>query len=266
MALLSPIRKASPVSQQLTPCTCSYPTYSCGQQCLRHAECKGPCQIPTCRGRLSCQVNVANGHQDRKLRNVAMPYIRECQDLPSNHRGKLQGPYDTDPPRRALDQTQVHITQSNTVSFPTSNNVPAKTSNELYVVVDPVSKLYTDDMGWFPIRSRSGHHYIMLEFNCDSNVILIEPFQYRHDRHHIAAYSRITMRLHKRGHAVELQVLVNEASAEYFRAIIQTQKTKFQLVPLDVHRPNAAECTIRTFKAHFLAILAGVDRAFPSSL
>ena len=40
---------------------------------------------------------------------------------------------------------------------PLSNNVPAKTSNELYVVIEPVSNLYTDDMGRFPIRSRSGH-------------------------------------------------------------------------------------------------------------
>ena len=87
---------------------------------------------------------------------------------------------------------------------PLSSNIPAKTSNELYVVVEPVRKIYTDDMGRFPIRSRSGHDYIMLVFHCDSNVILIEPFQYRHDRHHIAAYSRIMTRLQERLHAVDL--------------------------------------------------------------
>ena len=48
--------------------------------------------------------------------------------------------------------------------------------------------------------------------------------------------------------------------------ITQTWKATFQLVPPDVHHRNAAECAIRTFKAHFLAILAGVDSAFPSSL
>ena len=45
---------------------------------------------------------------------------------------------------------------------PLSSNIPATTSNELYVVVDPVSKLYTYEMGRSPIRSRSGHRYIML--------------------------------------------------------------------------------------------------------
>ena len=37
-------------------------------------------------------------------------------------------------------------------------------------------------------------------------------------------------------------------------------------MPPDVHRRNAAECAIRTFKANSLAILAGVDRVSPSSL
>ena len=77
---------------------------------------------------------------------------------------------------------------------PLSANVTSKISNKLYVVVKPVSKLYTGDIGRFPICSRSGRRYIMLEFHCDSNVILIEPFQSRHDHHHIAAYSRIMTR------------------------------------------------------------------------
>ena len=34
----------------------------------------------------------------------------------------------------------------------------------------------------------------------------------------------------------------------------------------DVHFHNAAEHTIRTFKAHFFAIIAVVDSDFPSSL
>ena len=106
----------------------------------------------------------------------------------------------------------------------------------------------------------------MLAFHCDSNVILIEPFQSRHDRHRIAAYSRIMTRLQERGHVVDPQVLDNEASTEYHRAITKTRKAKFQLVPPDVHRHNTVERAIRTFKAHFLAILAGIDKALPSSL
>ena len=77
--------------------------------------------------------------------------------------------------RKRVRSTKHKSTSSNPTQSvsPLSNNVPAKTSNELYVVVEPVSKLYTDDMGRFPIRSCSGHRYIMLVFHCDSNVILI---------------------------------------------------------------------------------------------
>ena len=67
-------------------------------------------------------------------------------------------------------------------------------------------------------------------------------------------------------HTVDLQVLDSKSSKEYRRVITQTWKATFQLVPLDVHRRNAAERSIRTFKAHFLAIIAGVDKAFPISL
>ena len=121
-------------------------------------------------------------------------------------------------------------------------------------------------MGQFPIRSRSDHHYIMLAFHCDSNVILIELFQSRHERHHIASYSRIMTLLQERVHAVDLQVLDNKVSKEYCRVITQTRKATLQLVPPDVHRRNAAERAIRTFKAEFLAIIAGLDRDFSSSL
>ena len=41
---------------------------------------------------------------------------------------------------------------------------------------------------------------------------------------------------------------------------------KYQLVPAHIHRRNAAERAIRTFKAHFLAILAGVVEDFPKYL
>ena len=41
---------------------------------------------------------------------------------------------------------------------------------------------------------------------------------------------------------------------------------KFQLVPPDMHRKNAVEQAIRTFKAHFLAILADISHDFPRHL
>jgi hypothetical protein len=147
-----------------------------------------------------------------------------------------------------------------------TSQLPAERSQQLFIVVEPISKLYTDDMGRFPVRSRSGNHYIMLAYHADCNVILVEAFESRHDRHRVAAYDRIMERLKRGGHSVDLQVLDNEASALYKLAITGKWNCRFQLVPPDVHRRNVAERAIRTFKAHFLSILAGVSDSFPNYL
>ena len=103
--------------------------------------------------------------------------------------------------RQGLRSNKRKTTPSNPTQevYPISSDIPATIPNKLFIVVKPVSKIYTDDMGRFPIPSRSGHLYIMLTFHCDSNSILIEPFQYPHDRHCIASYSRIMTRLRERG-------------------------------------------------------------------
>ena len=73
-------------------------------------------------------------------------------------------------------------------------------------------------------------------------------------------------RLAAKGLSVDLQILDNEASAAFKQAITFAWRAKFQLVPPDMHRRNCAERAIRTFKDHFLAILAGVDKSFPPYL
>ena len=70
-------------------------------------------------------------------------------------------------------------------------------------------------------------------------------------------------KLADRGHHVEIQILDNEVSAEFKKTIKNDWGATYQLVPPNVHRRNIAERAIRTFKAHFLAILAGVDPDLP---
>ena len=62
---------------------------------------------------------------------------------------------------------------------------------------------------------------------------------------------------------IDLQILDNEASAEYKRTITKKWNANYQVVPPNTHRSNAAERAIHTFKAHFLSILAGVAPDFP---
>ena len=143
---------------------------------------------------------------------------------------------------------------------------PVESTNEVHIRVEPVHKLYTDDTGRFPVRARSGNQYIMIAYHVDSNSILHVPFKTKADKHRIEAYTSIRQRLSALGHKVDLQILDNEASGEYKRVITEVWKSRYQLVPPDMHRRNAAERAIRTFKAHFLTILAGVAPNFPTYL
>ena len=65
---------------------------------------------------------------------------------------------------------------------------PLKTK-ELHIWDQPISKLYNDDCGRFPILSRSGNEYIMIACHCDSNKILQAPFVNRKYKQRIEAYN-----------------------------------------------------------------------------
>jgi hypothetical protein len=142
---------------------------------------------------------------------------------------------------------------------------PTPESNVVHLCELPLSRLYTDDTGRFPIRAQSGNQYIMVAYHTMSNAILIQPFTTKHDRHRLAAADTIMTRLQRRQLPVDTIILDNEASADYRRNITDKWHCTYQLVPPDMHRRNAAERAIRTFKAHFIAILAGIDTAFPAN-
>ena len=62
---------------------------------------------------------------------------------------------------------------------------------------------------------------------------------------------------------MDVQILDNEVSTEFNKTIVNYWNATYQLVPPNVHRRNIAERDIRTFKAHFISVLAGVDPTFP---
>ena len=48
-----------------------------------------------------------------------------------------------------------------------------------------------------------------------------------------------------------------------YKKSIETNGTTWELVPVGMHRINAAEKTTQTFKGHFKSILCGVATYFP---
>ena len=170
----------------------------------------------------------------------------------------------------------VHLVQKRQGVRSTKPNLPATSSpnqqlpwfrsNELHIQVTLIIKLYTDDTGRFPVHARSGNQYIMISYHCNANLILAEPFASRKDNRRLLAYEKIMQRLLNNKLTFYLQILENEASAEYKRAITEKCNANYQLVPPNTHQSNAAERTICTFKAHFFFILAGVAPDFPKHL
>ena len=81
----------------------------------------------------------------------------------------------------------------------------------------------------------------------------------------VAAYQILVDRLKSAEFEPKMHILDNEISAGYKEAI-RKSGMKYQLVPPNDHRRNAAEKAIQVFKDHFIAILCGTDINFPMRL
>ena len=86
---------------------------------------------------------------------------------------------------------------------------PVLPTKEMHINEKLISKLYTEDMGRFPIRSCSGNLYIMLAYHCYCNVILVKPLRPKHDRYRLSAYNNICRHIKQRIHGMNLQILDN---------------------------------------------------------
>jgi hypothetical protein len=132
-------------------------------------------------------------------------------------------------------------------------------------VFQPTGKIYTDQTGKFVAQSSKGNNYIMLLYDYDSNCILAQPFANRKSATLLAAYKTLHQKLTARGMRPKIQILDNECSEE-LKSFLQDQSIAYQLAPPGVHRRNAAERAIRTFKNHFIAGLCSLDPRFPLHL
>jgi hypothetical protein len=127
---------------------------------------------------------------------------------------------------------------------------------------DTLLKSYSDQTGRFHIPSSTGNNYIFVLYHQDTNTIHTVPIPNRKAGTIRTAWETTHKILVHHGHAPELHILDNECSQE-LKDSFQKYKINFQRVPPKVHRVNAAERAIRTFKNHFVALLHSVDSAFP---
>ena len=73
----------------------------------------------------------------------------------------------------------------------TEEILPQQKTKEIHIWDQPISKLYTEYCGRFPIRSISGNEYIMIYYHYDSNTILQALFFNGKEKHIIREYNSI---------------------------------------------------------------------------
>eukprot|EP00804_Cyclotella_cryptica_P028195 CCRYP_011052-RA/>CCRYP_011052-RA protein AED:0.30 eAED:0.33 QI:0/0/0/1/0.5/0.33/3/0/617 len=124
---------------------------------------------------------------------------------------------------------------------------------------------YTDLKGRFPTMSLENNQYVFIAYDYTTNAIIVRAITYWESNTIVKAFDDIFSYLISKGFKPKFNVLDNEAShaiTEYLRR----HDIKWQFVPPNEHRVNAAERAIQTFKNHFIYGLYSTDRDFPSQL
>ena len=151
------------------------------------------------------------------------------------------------------------------MTAPPPNEIEGARTGELFCkTVELTGKNYTDQTGRFPVTSSKGSKYVMVAYNYDCNAILAEPIQSRSEASLVRAHQKIHAHLSERGLKPKLIILDNECPSG-LKQFFRQQDTEFQLVPPNLHRANAAERAIDTFKCHFIAGLGNSRSKLPNA-
>ena len=68
-----------------------------------------------------------------------------------------------------------------------SNTLPPICSNKMNILAKPISKIYTDDTGYFPIIDFIDNQYTLTAYHFSSDTILVAPFNTKKEYDSIAA-------------------------------------------------------------------------------
>ena len=173
-----------------------------------------------------------------------------------------------DQERKNLQSTRVTLpledSNADDTFFPSPDTPNVKTFTACAQIMPFVAKntAYHDLTGRFPHRSSRGNEYLLIVYDYDSNSILHCALKNKTGAEIKRGWLSIHDRLARHGNQPAMYILDNEASADLKKGLKKYGLT-YQLVPPHVHRRNAAERAIRTYKNHLLAFLATCDPDFP---
>ena len=129
--------------------------------------------------------------------------------------------------------------------------------------INKICKSYSDQTEKFPITSSRGHKYIFVFYHYDTNTIYGIPIKCRSTSDICQAWLKAYAILKTHGEAPNIHILDNKCSKDT-EEMFQKENVTYQLVPQHIHRRNAAERAICTYKSHLVAGLYTCNLKFPS--
>ena len=160
-----------------------------------------------------------------------------------------------------LDQQRQGVRSTKAATQFLSPPTQCTQENDIGVTVwDLKHTTYLDQTGCFPFISYKGNKYMMVVVELDSSAILVEAMKDRTSEELTRAYLNLFGRIKRAGATPKKCMMDNELSEDLKE--VTKKECKMELLPLGYHRQNAAELAIKTFKAHFIAILAGLPPSF----
>ena len=166
--------------------------------------------------------------------------------------------------RQGIKSTKPVSITPDTEEMP-KQEVDNKRTNNMFVTVythQDLEKSYSDQTGRFPARSSRGNQYVFVLYNYDTNSIHSRGLKDRQSQKIVDAWEAIFTLLKTNGHEPKLHIMDNECSS-LMKDTFKKYNIKYQLVPPYIHRRNAAERAIQTWKNHFISGLASCDPNFP---
>ena len=91
--------------------------------------------------------------------------------------------------------------------------------------------VYSDQTGKFPTTSSRGNKYLMVLYYTNGSYIMMEPMKSRHENEMIRAHKVLIERLKSRGFYPKKQMLDNEISKAYEKAIKEQGIEEVERVP-----------------------------------
>ena len=112
------------------------------------------------------------------------------------------------------------------------------------------------------MQSDRGNNYILVVYHYYANNIITTPLKNRKGPWILSGITKIHEKLRKRGLTPKIHIMDNEVSEDLMK-YFEDSDIQFQLVPPHMHRINAVERAVRTFKNNFIAALCTVDPLVP---